>query len=97
MQIPEGSWLILDKERGTEKLWLVWSGQTVGELEAVKEFVNEKDQGAITDPEKARAIQEFLTKHASVEPQREEDRLKKQVTVKARGDVLVTHLELEHQ
>jgi hypothetical protein len=97
LQIPEQSWLILDQEQGTEKLWLVWSAQTVSELEAVKEFVNEKDQGAISDPEKARAVQEFFTKHAGAEPQREEDRLRKRVTVKAKGDVLVTHVELEHQ
>ena len=42
-------------------------------------------------------VVERLLREETGDDEREEDRLRKRVTVKAKGDVLVTHLELEHQ
>src|SRR3979409_2599757 len=50
VEIPDQSWCQFDAEKGTEKLWLIFSADVVPELEAVKQFANTKDQGLIKDP-----------------------------------------------
>jgi hypothetical protein len=48
---PDDDWNLFDNERGTEKLWLVWSERSVPELEAVKHLANPNDAGVIRDPD----------------------------------------------
>jgi len=90
------AWMRFDEHQGTEKFWLIWSASAVKEFEAVTGSVNAKDQGEIKDSARARAVREFLTKHSSPKPETAKDSAKKQTTVKGRGDVLVSFIELEH-
>ena len=95
-QIKTG-WMQFDENQGTEKFWLVWAASPVLELEAVKGAVNEQDKGTIKDGSQAKAVREFLiTRYASTKPELEKDNLKKQTNVKAKGDVVVSFVELEH-
>lgn len=89
--------ITLDDEQGTEKLWLIWAARSLPELEAVKGVVNVKDQGVIKDPARMRAVRELLTQQH--QPSRltiATDEAAKQTTVKARGEVLVHLIKLEH-
>jgi len=95
-QIKTG-WMQFDENQGTEKFWLVWAASPVLELEAVKGAVNEKDKGTINDRSQAKAVRDFLITHyLSTKPELEKDKLKKQTNVKAKGDVVVSFVELEH-
>jgi len=95
-QIKTG-WMQFDDNQGTEKFWLAWSATPVPELEAVKSAVNEKDKGAINNETQAKAVRDFLISHyASAKPELEKDNVKKQTNVKARGNVVVSFVELEH-
>jgi serine/threonine protein kinase len=95
-QIKTG-WMQFDENQGTEKFWLVWAASPVLELEAVKGAVNEKDKGTINDGSQAKAVRDFLiTRYVSTKPELEKDNLKKQTNVKAKGDVVVSFVELEH-
>jgi len=95
-QIKTG-WMQFDENQGTEKFWLVWAASPVLELEAVKGAVNERDKGTINDGSQAKAVRDFLITHyMSTKPELEKDNLKKQTKVKAKGDVVVSFVELEH-
>jgi hypothetical protein len=90
------AWMRFDDHQGTEKFWLVFSPTPVKQLEAVTNKVNDRDQGEVKDSAQARALGEFLQKHSSPKPEVTKDSARKQTTVKAKGDVLVNYLELEH-
>lgn len=90
------AWMRFDEHQGTEKFWIVWAASPVKDLDAVTHAVNEQDQGEIKDSAQARLVRDFLEKHSSPKPEVAKDPAKKQTTVKAKGDALVSFVELEH-
>jgi hypothetical protein len=85
-----------DDHQGVERFWLVWSALPVKELDAVTGAVNQQDQGEIKEPAAASAVHDFLVKHSSPAPEVAKDSVKKQTSVRAKGDILVNFIELEH-
>jgi hypothetical protein len=49
IQIPEKSWIKFDKEKGTERVWLVFAPNAVPELEPIRSYASAKTRGLITD------------------------------------------------
>ena len=97
IEIPKQSWFRFDQEEGTEKLWLVWSASAVSDLEATKEFANDRDRGVINSPELDRSVKEFLsTTQSASKPTVAKDDASKETRVKANGDTVVHVLALEH-
>jgi hypothetical protein len=90
----ETGWMVFDENQGTEKFWMIWAAEAVPELEAVKGVVNPTDKGEIKDSGQSKAVRQFLNKHSSAPG--EKDKTKKQTNVKAKANVLVHHVELEH-
>jgi hypothetical protein len=97
--IPQTSdnWNEFDKERGTEKFWLVWSEQSVPELEAVKHLANRQDAGAISNPDQIIPIAQYLARHSATKPEVVKDEEQKLITFKAKGETLVALIRIEHQ
>jgi tRNA A-37 threonylcarbamoyl transferase component Bud32 len=95
-QKTETAWMVFDEHQGTEKFWIVWAGAAVPELEAVKDVINAKDKGEISDADKAKAVKLLLEKHSSDKPEAQKDSANKQTNLKVKGDVLVHLMELEH-
>jgi hypothetical protein len=97
VQIPErGDGFVFDAEEGTEKLWLVWSASAVDELEALKRWANLEDNGEIKDAAQTTSLREFLTRRATPAPDAQKDDETKQTTLKARADLFVKLIKLEH-
>jgi serine/threonine protein kinase len=97
VQIPErGDGFIFDAEEGTEKLWLVWSANALADLEALKKWANSEDKGEIKDATQANSLREFLLKNSSARPEVEKDEVKKQTSVKGKGELLIKLINLEH-
>jgi hypothetical protein len=94
---PEVDWIQFDKERGTEKFWLVWSERSVPELEAVKHLANPTEAGAITNPDQIIPIAQYLARHYANKPAVVKDEEQKQITFKAKGETLVALIRIEHQ
>ena len=94
VQIPEKSWFKFDAQQGTEKLWLVFSDEAVPEFESLKEFVNERSRGLITDSTRNKAVQNFLTTNSVSKLAHEKD--DKRTTLKIPGKLLVYAINLEH-
>jgi serine/threonine protein kinase len=90
----EGRGYFFDKEAGTEKMWMIWAEQPVPELENVKGVANPQDKGMVTDPAQVTALQDFFKRNTASKPSVEKD--KKRTILKARRDVLVNLVELEH-
>lgn len=96
LQIPEQSWFQFDEQQGTERIWLVWAGKDVPELEAIKGFANSKDRGVISSPGLRTAVNEFLRSHSASSPSVERDHDKKETVVSANSEILVHVIKLEH-
>ena len=97
IQIPsvKGS-IVFDEQQGEEKLWMVWSKQSVAELEAVKKWVNPQDKGTIGDTQQVTAVREFLARHFASKPQVQKDEASKRTILRGQGDILVNLMKLEH-
>jgi serine/threonine protein kinase len=96
IEIPEQSWFTFDAEKGTEKLWVIFSATAVPELEAVKQFANAKDQGLIKDAGLNASLQEFIRAHAVAKTTIEKDDELKQTSLRIPGTLLVQAIKLEH-
>jgi len=96
IRIPEGGSFIFDKEKGVEKLWLVWSKESLGELEALKKWANPEDRGAVRDSAQLQALQLFLAKYAAAPPALQQDDQKQISILKGRGGTLVHLVKLAH-
>jgi serine/threonine protein kinase len=95
--IPEGRPLIFDSHPGTEKLWLVWSKESLPEMEALKRWANFKDQGRVGETTSAQRVQSFLAKSASFPVESSGDDQYHSTTLKGNGKILVHLVELDHE
>jgi hypothetical protein len=96
VEIPEQSWFQFDAEKGTEKLWLIFSADVVPELEAVKQFANTKDQGLIKGPGLNARVEEFIRAHSGGKATLDKDDELKQTSLRIPGTALVHAIKLEH-
>ncbi len=80
----------LDRNKGTEKIWLVWAKSAVPELDAIKNVL-------VSDPTQAEAVRQFLAQHASLQAESVADAQTKQITLRGRGETLVKAVLLKHQ
>jgi hypothetical protein len=96
IQVPERSWLQFDAEQGTEKIWLVWSAESVPALEALKGFANPRDRGLVGDPQLNNAVRDFLQAHQNPRPAASRDEDKKEVVLTSNSAMLAHLLRLEH-
>lgn len=95
-QIPEQSWIAFDAEQGTEKLWLVFSANTIPELETVKRFANPQDRGLVKDAVLNDKVNRFLRANSTTKLAIERNDEQKETNLKVTGDVLVHVIRLEH-
>ena len=98
LNIPQGDFLVLDKQKGKEKLWLVWSQNQVPLFEGLKKWVNPKDRGAIGDAGQAGEVGAYLQKAAASAGRvtAEPDAMNQMTILKSPDEVLVRRIVLEH-
>lgn len=100
--IPSESWYFFTGgkagERGTEKMWMVWSKDPLPTFEDLKNVAAEKSGvREIRDAKQIDAIQKFLTQNLTGMPTAEKDKQKRQTVIRGQGDMVVNLIELEHQ
>ncbi len=90
-------WFRVDAEQGTETLWLIWSKQSLSELESVRKWLNAKDGGEIKDANETKLVQQFLRQHAqAAKPIAEKD--EHQTNLKGGSDrLLIYAMKLAHR
>lgn len=94
---PELDWLELDQERGEEMIWLIWSEQSIPEMEAIKVWANPKDQGEIHDRNQIAAVNQYLTSHVTATSRTESIAREEWVKLTGQGSVLIGLVKFEHQ
>jgi hypothetical protein len=94
--IPEKTWLRFDQDRGTEKLWLIWSQNSLPLIDEASRFANDKSDGVISDSRLNTQIKQLIDAHAEPKPTVEKSENRKQTTIKSSRDVAVYLLQLEH-
>ncbi|HJX91880.1 MAG TPA: serine/threonine-protein kinase [Pyrinomonadaceae bacterium] len=97
IQIPEKSWIRFDQEKGTERVWLVFSRNAITELEPIRTYASMKTQGLITDAALRDRVQQFLRTHAEDKSSVTQNAERKETRISAREEMLVHSIDLEHQ
>lgn len=93
VEIPKDSWLRFDTQKGVERLWLIFSEDSLPELESTKQFAGTKTGGLITDAALNKSIKSFLDAHSGSDPVTER---RGHTTLKVTGKILVYPIKLEH-
>jgi serine/threonine protein kinase len=91
-----GEWFKLIKDEGTEKLWIVWTLNSIEKLEALKKWANAKDLGEIKDASQVTELKNLLASQAGNAPLAEKDESQKQTMLTLHGDMLIKMIALEH-
>lgn len=94
--IPETSWFSLDSDRGSEKIWLVWSTSTIPALEPLRGFANSEDKGVVTDANLNQQALMFIRSNADSQTTAVKDEQNKQTVIRTDKTVLLHLLTLEH-
>jgi hypothetical protein len=93
--IPETGYLQFDNRKGVERIWLIWSRQSLPSFEAMKKWANPTDHGRIKDESAVQVLRSFLNQHpmASVGSARRENALRLITTT----DTIVYALRFNHE
>lgn len=103
VQIPlpgkntQQDWIVLDREEGVEKIWLVWSERSIPILEAVKGWANPTNDGAIRDSKQRASVAHYLAVPSVIELEVERDEAIKLTRLKGKGETMVWLMKLEHR
>ncbi len=90
-------WLTFNENTGDEKIWVIWSAESISELESLKAHVlNAQEQGEIRNPEQRDTVRRLLTTLSQSKSEAQEDRVKQQIAVTGRGVNLIHLVELKH-
>jgi hypothetical protein len=88
---------IFQEGTGTEKVWIIWSKQSIPVMEELKGHVNSMSND-ITDPAQIESVRKFLSEHqTSKKTEAVEDETNMRVMVSSSDDVLVYLTKLEHR
>jgi serine/threonine protein kinase len=95
-QTVQTGWNHFVEHEGLETLWIIWSVQSVPELDSIFKDAASR-QGVIVDVAQIAKLQTYLKKYESAPPEAKPDKSKNRTFMKGRGDVLVNHVELSHR
>jgi hypothetical protein len=86
-------WYDFDENPGTEKVWIIWSAQPIGELDTIfKEAGQHKLE--IHDSQQIKIVRDLITRYGNTEAA--VDNSRKQATVTGRGNVVISLFALDH-
>jgi len=95
LTIPASGALVFDSHKGTERMWLIWSNESVADLELLKKWANPHDRGRIGDTAEARRIKELLKGSSFPSPEVSRDSTNR-TNLAAAGGNLVYLINLNH-
>jgi hypothetical protein len=92
----ETDWYRFVENQGIEKLWVIWSPQTIPELDAIFRKALE-EEGEISGADQMGKLQSLLDKYKSPPPDIKENATKDMITLRGRSEALVSLVELNHK
>jgi serine/threonine protein kinase len=92
----DAGWFRFVDKTGVEKLWVIWSAESISELDEIfHDAVNHA--GVITDARQIATVQTYLKRYESQPPEVIPYKAQKQTFVRGKGDVVVNLIELSHE
>ena len=95
-QTGQSFWNQFDENTGVEKLWIIWSTQPLPDLDRIFEDAVRNTKGVITKADHIAEVDVYLKKYTSAPPELVPDKLTKRTSLKGKGDILVSRVELSH-
>lgn len=97
-QLTQSDWLQFVDQTGVEKLWIIWSAESVPELDSIfmKAAANQQSPGVVAEPAQIAVIDQYLKNFAQTPPERTDDLSQNLTALKGRGKVIVSLVELRH-
>ena len=90
-------WFTFTKHAGDEKIWVLWSAQTIAELEALKaDVLTPQAEGELRNPQQRDIVRRLLTSLSQSKSEAQEDRRNMKTAVNGRGETLIHLAELKH-
>lgn len=98
-QTMQAGWYVFGNQTGLEKLWIIWSTDTVAELDAIVSDAvgNKTTPGVIASVDQIATIESYLKGYASAPPEVTVDKIQKRTLVKGSGKFFVALVELSHE
>lgn len=92
----DAGWFYFVDKTGVEKLWVIWSAESVSDLDEIfRDAVNHG--GVITDAAQIETVQNYLNYYVSQPPEVIPYKAQKRTLVRGKGDVVVNLIELSHE
>jgi serine/threonine protein kinase len=85
------------EKAGTETLLLVWSAESLAQLESLIRWYNRNDLGKIKDRAERETLKSFIAQHQQSTRQPDLDEASKQTSVQGSGNILVHTIRLKHK
>lgn len=89
-------WYGFSNDAARDHVWLVWSADTVPDLEALRPLVNERDLGRIPDAGRARGLRAWLDQTAARAVRATEEGNPLRMTIAFTGPAAIRHILLSH-
>lgn len=98
-QPMQSEWYRFVEQTGVEKIWIIWTAQPIPELDTIfsEAARNKNNPGVIASPDQVAQMQSYLKKYDPTHLEITPDKAKKLTSVKGRGDILVSLVELSHE
>ncbi|MBX7219244.1 MAG: protein kinase [Blastocatellia bacterium] len=96
IRIPGQNPFVFDQEEGVEKLWFIWSKQSIPQLEAIKTVANPEEKGVVSKPDQIQTLRDLLVKYGASKPTVEKNDDQKLTLITSQTDPFVNLVKLEH-
>jgi hypothetical protein len=95
----QSDWFQFVEHTGEEKLWIIWSTEPIPELDAIfsQAAGSKQNPGVVVDPSQIALVETYLKKYDSAPPSKVDDMSRNLTSVKGRGDIMVTRVQLKHE
>jgi len=98
-QTMQSNWYRFVEHTGEEKLWIIWSTEPIPELDAIfiQAAASRQNPGVVVDASQIALVETYLKKYDSAPPSKVDDMSRNLTSVKGRGDIMVTRVQLKHE
>jgi len=94
-QLVQTSWNYFVEHEGLEKLWIIWSPQSLPDLDAI--FKDAAGHQGVIDAAQVSKLQTYLNNYESAPSEAKADKAQNRTFIKGHSDVLIKLIELSHR
>lgn len=97
LQIPDKNEFYFDEQSGLEKVWLIWSENSISELEKLTKWNNNKSKGEIQDKNDVVLLENFINNNKRELVVEQEKTNKEYTVIRSNEKIIIYYIELRHE